>query len=132
MLDRMPLHPAGGRGTGVGGCDELFAFTQYVQIMLFNLGRPGGRLRHVAVCEDVAAGKDVGRSRRELDDHGCRWCRGDILLVGEGVGEPLFGAGVAAGQTNPLIAVRARPGSIAKTIMPRLRASGALEDRPGR
>jgi len=27
--------------------DELFAFTQYVQIVLFNLGRPGGHLRHV-------------------------------------------------------------------------------------
>jgi hypothetical protein len=41
---------------------ELFTFTHYVQIVLFNLGRPGGHLRHVAGCEDVAAGKDVGRS----------------------------------------------------------------------
>src|SRR5215472_5598137 len=41
---------------------DLFTFTHYVQIVPFNLGRPGGHLRYVAGCEDVAAGRDVGRS----------------------------------------------------------------------
>jgi len=35
-------------------------------ITLFNLGRPGHHLRHVVVYVDVAAGKDVGRSRGEV------------------------------------------------------------------
>jgi hypothetical protein len=49
---------------------ELFTFTHYVQIVPFNLSRPGGHLRHVADCADVAAGRNVGRSRREVDDQG--------------------------------------------------------------
>jgi hypothetical protein len=42
---------------------ELFAFTQYVEIMLLDLGRPRDHLRHVAGYVDVAARKDVGCSR---------------------------------------------------------------------
>jgi hypothetical protein len=52
--------------------DELFVFTQYIEITLFDLGRPGYHLRQVAGDVDVAARKDVGRSRREVEDQGCR------------------------------------------------------------
>jgi hypothetical protein len=51
---------------------SYFLFTPYVQMVLFNLGRPGGHMRHFAGREDVAAGKDVGRSRREAGIQGCR------------------------------------------------------------
>ena len=49
---------------------ELFTFTQYIQIVPFNLRRPGGHLRHVAGCEDVAAGKNAAAPRREVGDQG--------------------------------------------------------------
>lgn len=78
--------------------DQLFAFPQHVEIMPFDVCGLGHHLRDVVGYVDVAAGKDVGRSRRELDHQGCRRCRGDIFLVGEGVDEPLLDAGFAAGQ----------------------------------
>jgi hypothetical protein len=67
------LIPAGGRMQQYCGVrDELLAFTQHVEIMLFDLGRAGHHLRHVLGCKDIAAGKDVGRARGEVGHQGCR------------------------------------------------------------
>jgi hypothetical protein len=51
---------------------EPFAFTQYVEVVFFKLGRPSNHLGHVVGYIEVAAGKGVGRSRCKIDHQGGR------------------------------------------------------------
>ena len=95
---RPALIPAVAAGTGPGGCVMGYSRSRNMYRSCCSIS--AARATSCATLSETSMLRpDVGRSRGEVDHQGGRRFGRDILLVGEGVREPVLDAGFAAGQS---------------------------------